>query len=208
MARQLRGLFGPISGRISNLNGYVLYDKPCLRAVPATRLDAKSSQQVANRLIFAAVAAFLNQIYFDLVKPLLHLSQGVASSYFKFFKLNYSVFNAAGLASPAGLIISSGPLLAVLNFQFVSISGRDFYNFEWVNNANSSNGFDNDLMYALFYNHTLRSIQLLDTHPLRFLEAVQQRMPSDWTLSHDLYAYVSFIKFNGLQTSDNETVNF
>lgn len=203
MAIQLQGILGPVAGKVANLTFYRLFGKPCLRAVPATRLDTKSLKQVSNRLVFRSVADFLNQIYFDLIQPLMSTMPGIASPYFKFYKFNFAQFDAAGLANPTGLIISQGSLLQVLNFRFVDIINRDFYNFAWTNNANNANGYDSDMMYAMFYNHTLRSIQLLDTHPIRSSETVQQRMPLGWRGIHDIYAYVTFLKFNKLSASDN-----
>lgn len=202
MARLKQGILGGFSGRIADINGYSNYGKECIRSNAVNRNDANTQVQSANRIVFKKVNEFLNIIYEPLIRITLSKTNDVITPYFLFNKLNYSAFDEFGLALPAQLVISKGVLLGTSDFALDFVGGTGNAQFSWSNNADGVVGYNSDRFYGFVYNVTLQSIQLFETHPLRFDGVIIQQFPEGWLLTHSFAIYTCFVQFNGLDVSD------
>lgn len=202
MARLKHGILGGLSGSIAALNCYSNYKKDCIRLKSTTRLDAKSQSQLDNRLVFKQVNDFLKPIYHQCVKVTLSYTKDSFTPWFLFYKLNSSLFDASGLVIPESLRISAGSLLSVQDFTFDFVGGTGIAQFSWTNNADDSNGFDNDIFFGFVYNRTLASVQLFESHPARSTEKILQQFPAGWLLTHSFSVYTCFVKWDLLSVSD------
>lgn len=202
MAILKKGILGGFSGGIADINGYSNYSKECIRSNAVNRKDANTQVQLDNRIVFKKVNEFLNTIYEPLIRITLSKTHDVITPYFLFNKLNYGAFDEFGLKSPGDLVISKGILLGTSNFALDFVGGTGNAQFSWTNNADGIVGYNSDRFYGFVYNVTLRSIQLFETHPLRFDGIIVQQFPAGWLLTHSFAIYTCFVQYNGLDVSN------
>lgn len=198
-----RGILSGFSGNVSIINGYKHYKKQCIRLKSTVRKDAQSSVQLLNRELFKQVNGFCNPIYFNYIRHSLKFAPGLASPFFKFYKYNYNKFDANGLIHPDTLITSIGNLLPVEDFVLFDFDAQGNSFFSWTNNADNIKAFDNDILFGFAYCPALESIQLFESNPLRSEELIIQQYPLVWFEQNAFYFYVSFIKYNNLDISNN-----
>ncbi len=201
MAQIKKGILNAFTGKIGNFNGYGYYNRYYIRSIPTFRTDYGTQLQSDNREIFKSIAKFQNQIYYQLTQFLLARSPGVATPYFKFNKLNYSLFNADGLEYYQNLRISLGNLLPINDFRITAIASNNFVRVEWINDADGIYGFDSDLLYCFAYNVTTRSIQTTAVHLSRDQELFELQTGVGWTSRNLIVVYGAFARDGYSSTS-------
>lgn len=199
-----RGILGGFSNKVANVVGSSWKGIAVIKALPLSVANPNTAAQQGQRGKFGQCVDFASSILTTIVKPLWDRAAQQMSGFNAFIQANIDFFDSTGLATPASLLISRGPLL---NTVFVSIGGDQSdqdCDVAWTNNAGTGNALGTDVSYFLVFNETTGEIAGVKSGVARSIGS--DSVPcSGLTAGDTIRVYMAFKSADGFIVSNTVT---
>lgn len=199
-----RGILGGFSNKVANIVGSSWKGIAVIKSLPLSVANPNTAAQQTQRGKFGHCVEFASEILTTIVKPLWDRAAQLMSGYNAFIQANIDFFDSSGLATPASLLISRGPLL---NTTFLSLGGDasdQDVDVAWTDNSGTGNALGTDEIYLLVYNETQSEIAGVTSGALR--SAGSTSVPCSGLVAGDtVRTYMAWKSANGFIVSNTVT---
>ncbi|MBP5516218.1 MAG: hypothetical protein J6X86_04620 [Bacteroidales bacterium] len=203
MAKFRQGILGGFSGKVGPIVGYTWKGKNCMRTLPLSFNDAKTTVQLQNRRKFTLLTKFLSSSYEavaigfkDQAVGMTEINAAVKSNFddcvtgtWPSYTLNYSK-----------LMVSKGSLANPYS-PSVTAQGCDL-NFSWTDNSGIGNAKDTDLVMIVVYNDTKNEAAIDTASAPRSARQASFSLPSSWT-GDTVEVYLATHRADGSESSNS-----
>lgn len=208
MAKLLQGILGGLSGSIGTVVGSSWKGIPVVKTKPLSVANPQTAAQTTQRSKFSQVVAFATVILAGIIKPLWDRFAIKQSGYNAFVQANIDQFDATGLVTPAGLVISKGKMEKTAIDSVSATAGDANLDLLWTDDSGEGYKQATDKAFAVVYNETSGAINFEDGGDSRSGEQVGIVLDANLVSGDVLHCWLAFRRADGTIVSNTAYKTF